>query len=343
MELFRYNKPFELESGEVLPSLDIAYHTYGTLSDKKDNCIWVCHALTADSDVKGWWPHTVEKGRFLDPEKYFIVCANIIGSCYGSTGPLSTNEKTGEPWYDKFPRLTVRDIVRAHILLANHLGLDKIHSLIGSSVGGFQAIEWAVDQPDRFDSLVLIATDAIASPWAVALDETQRMAIFSDKTYGMPSPEAGQKGLAAARAIGLLSYRGPSGYNASQQNIIGSEEEMFPKHRAVTYQQYQGKKLIDRFNVYSYVVILDMFDTHNVGRDRGGIDNALKRLNMPVLNVGITTDLIFSPQEIRTLTDKIPGAVYQEIESAFGHDGFLVEHEKLNKLIQEFFNNIKTN
>lgn len=342
MNTFNYRQSFTLESGVTLPSLEIAYHTYGTLNSTRDNCIWVCHALTANSDVADWWPHTVEKGLFLDPDKYFIVCANIIGSCYGSTGPLSVNPADGNPWYDEFPRVTVRDVVRAHHLLAEHLGIKKVFSIIGASVGGFQALEWAALNPESIGSIVLIATEAEASPWAVAIDETQRMAIFSDSTYGEKRPDAAAAGLAAARAIGLLTYRGPLGYNTTQRNLPGHDVIRKDLHRAQTYQRYQGEKLVRRFDAYSYVTILNMFDTHNIGRDRGGLDNALASLNMPALVVGITTDIIFTCEDMRRLASKLPNASYKEIDSPFGHDGFLVEHELLNSIIIDFFNSLPT-
>ena len=329
-----------LECGVELPGIRIAYHTYGTLNADRTNCIWVCHALTANSDVADWWPHTVEQGCFLDPEKWFVVCANILGSCYGSTGPMQTNPATGTPWYDTFPPLTIRDMVNAHILLADRLGIDSFASLIGSSVGGFQALEWAVQQPDRFRSLVLIATDAYASPWSVASNETQRMAIHADATFGEPRADAGAAGLAAARAIGMMTYRGPSGYNASQRDTPLDRNNMWGPRRAVTYQRHQGRKLTDRFDAYSYMTILNAFDTHDIGRDRGGVRNALAKLHMPVLVVGITTDIIFTPGEMKHLASLIPGACYREIDSAFGHDGFLVEHVTLNSIINSFF---KTN
>lgn len=338
---FIYPREFKLERGGSLPGLEIAYHTYGELNAGKDNCIWVCHALTANSDVADWWPNTVVKGGFLDPDKYFIVCANIIGSCYGSTGPMSKNPETGEPWYDNFPKLTIRDIVRAHILLADYLKINSIFSLIGSSVGGFQAIEWGVMQPERFKSLVLIATAPYASPWAIAIDETQRMTIFADSSYGEKRSDAAQAGLAAARAIGLLTYRGGKGYNITQQDCHSDEVPDY--HRACSYQRHQGDKLIKRFDTYSYVTILDSFDTHNIGRGRNGIPQALKSLEMPVLTVGITTDMIFTPEEMKELHGMIPKSIYREIDSAFGHDGFLVEHELLNKIIKEFFTSISSN
>lgn len=338
LHTLKIDKAFPLERGGSLPGLEIAYHTYGRLNRNRDNCIWVCHALTANSDVADWWPHTVVQGGFLDPDKYFIVCANILGSCYGSTGPLSINPATGEPWYDEFPKLTIRDIVNAHILLADHLGLTNIFSLIGSSVGGFQAVEWAVMQPERFQSLILIATDTYASPWSIAIDETQRMIISADKTFGQKSPDAAKDGLAAARALALLTYRGGKGYNLTQQDV--PTDEVPDYHRACSYQRHQGDKLVKRFDAYSYVTILDAFDTHNVGRGRNGIQEALKRITCPVICVGITSDLIFTPEEIRTFTAWIPGAKYREISSQFGHDGFLVEHSLLNTIIKDFFNSL---
>lgn len=333
---FHYSRPFPLERGDSLPHLDIAFHTYGTLNAERDNCIWVCHALTANSDVKDWWPNTVVPNGFLDPDKYFVVCANIIGSCYGSTGPTSINPENGEPWFDTFPKLTIRDIVRAHMLLADHLGIDSIFSLIGSSVGGFQAIEWGVMQPERFRSMVLIATAPFASPWAIAIDETQRMTIFADKTYGEKRADAAREGLAAARALALLTYRGGKSYNLTQQDNH-HHDEVPEYHRACSYQRHQGDKLIKRFDAYSYITILDSFDTHNIGRGRNGVQQALKRIKCPVLSVGITTDIIFTPEEIKEFTEWIPDSRYKEISSHFGHDGFLVEYTLLNEIIKDFF------
>lgn len=335
-QTWEYPGTLRLERGGELCRPQIAFHTYGQLNPEADNVVWVCHALTANSEVAGWWPHTVENDCFLDPADKFVICANILGSCYGSTGPLSLNPATGQEYYTDFPRLTIRDIVGAHRLLAEHLGIGKIHSLVGSSVGGFQALEWAAEEPSRFGRIILIATDAKASPWAVAIDETQRMAILSDKSYGERRPDAARDGLAAARAIGLLTYRGPEGYNLSQQTPALPDHEIPDLLRACTYQQYQGEKLCRRFNAYSYLSILDSFDTHDIGRHRGGVANALAKIRAKTLVVGISTDIIFTPAEMKRLADMIPGARYVEIDSAFGHDGFLVEHHKLNQILIPF-------
>lgn len=336
LHFWHSREPFALEGGDVLPGITVAYHTYGTLSAEKDNVVWVCHALTANSDVADWWPHTVEPGAFLDPTRWYVVCANILGSPYGSTGPMSVNPATGERWYGDFPRLTIRDIVRAHRALADAIGVERIHVLVGSSVGGFQATEWAVEEPERFDKLILLATDAYASPWTVAIDETQRMAIRSDATFGLRRPDAGASGLAAARALGLLTYRGPQGYNLTQQDP--APETPHNVRRAVTYQRHQGDKLVKRFDAYSYMSILDAFDTHDVGRGFGGREAALARIKSRTLVIGLTTDIIFSPAEMRRLASLIAGAEYREIDSPFGHDGFLVEHVQLNALLTPFMN-----
>ena len=329
---YHHNKPFALELGGELADLHIAYHTYGTPNSDMSNVVWVCHALTANSDVKDWWPHTVEEGKFLDPADNYVICANILGSPYGTTAPLHDNPATGSPYYKDFPPYTIRDIVNAHRILADALGITRIHTLVGCSVGGFQAIEWAVMEPERFDRLALMATDAIATPWTIGIDETMRMCKEADPTFGNPDPQAGRNGLAAARAIGLLSYRGYYGYNLTQKDI----EELPPVHRAASYQRYQGEKLCRRFDAYSYYAILNAFDTHDVGRGRGGLDAALKRIKARTLVIGLETDIVFPPKEMRELCEKIPGAVYGEIRSPFGHDGFLVEYDQLNELLLPF-------
>lgn len=336
IQTYSHDRPFRLESGVELPRLEIAYNTYGTMNPARSNVVWVCHALTANSDVADWWPHTVETGCFLDPAKWFVVCANILGSHYGTTGPLSVNPATGTPYYGDFPDFTIRDMVAVHRVLADALGIGHIHALVGSSVGGFQAVEWAVDEPERFDKLVLIATAPVATPWAIAIDETQRMAIEADPTYGERRPDAAMAGLAAARAIGLLTYRGGEGYNLTQRETEPGKLLPRAAHRPCSYQQYQGLKLCRRYNAYSYVKILDAFDTHDVGRSRGGLEKALSRISAQTMTVGITTDMIFPPAEMRRLAAAIPGAAYEELASDFGHDGFLVEHQRLNDILTKF-------
>ncbi len=329
---FEYDKPFKLENGEELPSLRIAYHTFGVRNG--DNVVWVCHALTANSDVADWWPNSVEKGRFLDPARYFTVCANIIGSHYGSTGPLSVNPATGKPWYGSFPFISVRDMVNAHFLLAEHLGIDHCRAVVGSSIGGFQAMEMAIMRPEFTSRLVLIATAARSQPWAIALNESQRMAIETDPTWGEQHEDGGKKGMRCSRSVGLMSYRGAPAYNATQQE----NDTMYKLSgfRATTYQQYQGEKLARRFDAYSYYRLTQAFDSHNVGRYRGGVESALGQIRARTMVVGISSDILFPVSEQIFLYRHIPDCRLELLSSEFGHDGFLVEYEKLNSILIPF-------
>ena len=335
--IYNSNTPLELESGEVLPFVDIVYDTFGTLNKAKDNVIWVCHALTANSDVADWWPHTVERGKFLDPERYFIICANFLGSHYGTTSPLSINPLTGEKYYYDFPRITVRDMVHCHQRLAKHLGIERVKLLIGSSIGGFQCMEWAIMEPGFMENLALIATTTCTEPWAAAFNESQRMAIRLDPTWGERRDDAGLDGMAVARSIALISYRGGAAYNATQQELTAPEEASFER-RAHSYQQYQGEKLRRRFNALSYYRLSEAVDSHNIARGRGGIEQALQQIEARTLIVAISSDILFPPEAHEPLRRHIARNSYHLIESEFGHDGFLVEHEKLNTIIDNFIN-----
>jgi homoserine O-acetyltransferase len=334
VQFYRHKGQFVLEGGEVLPELVVAYHTFGDRRD--DNVIWVCHALTANSDVADWWPGTVEKGKFLDPSENFIVCANIIGSPYGSTGPMSINPATGERWYGDFPFVSMRDVARANLLLADHLGISRVRAVAGGSIGGFQALEMELLRPGFAGRLALLTCSARATPWNIALNESHRMAIAADATWGERRPDAAQRGLAAARSIGLLSYRGSLAYNATQQDA----DDMLRRtgHRAAGYQQHQGEKFVRRFDAWSYWTITEAFDSHDVGRGRGGVDKALAGIDCPAMVVGISSDIIIPPSEQETLARLLPRGEMRLIESDFGHDGFLVEHKKLNDIITPFLN-----
>ncbi len=335
-KVYHHNQPFTTEGGYTFPSLDIAYDTFGTLDADKSNVIWVCHALTANSDVADWWLHTVEQGCFLDPAKYFTVCANFLGSHYGTTGPLSINPATGEKWYGDFPLITVRDMVRVHQLLAAYLGIERVKLLIGSSIGGFQCLEWAVMQPDFAQKAAFIATTPYTKPWASAFNESQRMAIECDPTFGRRSDDAGLTGMAVARSIALLSYRGGWAYNISQQDTEPDNASF--DRRVLSYQRYQGEKLRRRFNAYSYYRLSQAVDSHNLGRERGKIEDVLKCIQAQSLVVSISSDILFPPSDHDILVQNIPNVTYRVIDSAFGHDGFLVEHKLLNEIILDFIN-----
>ncbi|QDA60630.1 homoserine O-acetyltransferase MetX [Hymenobacter jejuensis] len=333
-QFFTLPHPLALESGATLPHVQVAYHTYGTLNANHDNVVWVCHALTANSNVLEWWPGLFGENCHFDPAEYFIVCANILGSCYGSTGPLTPDPATGEALFSRFPLLTVRDMVTAHEQLRQHLGVRKVHTLIGGSLGGQQALEWAIQQPDLFGNLVVLATNAQHSPWGIAFNEAQRLAIQADSTYNQNTPTGGQQGLRAARAVALLSYRSYEAYGLTQAETMDDTIDGF---RASSYQQYQGDKLVARFNAYTYVALSKTMDTHNVGRSRGGIAAALGRIRARTLVLGITSDVLFPPSEQQLLARHIPGAVYAEMDSQYGHDGFLIETDQITHFLERFY------
>jgi homoserine O-acetyltransferase len=334
METLKYNLPFKTETCEILPSLEIVYNTWGNLNRQADNVIWICHALTANSDVEAWWPGMVGKGLLFDPEKYFIVCANVLGSCYGTTGPASVNPETGKPWLNSFPLITVRDLVNVHEILRNHLGIKRIHTIIGASIGGYQALEYSIMFPELIQRLIVLASGARQTPWALAFSESMRLAMLADQTFTSGYPDGGKKGLKAARSIALISYRTMAAYNKTQQE---DDDEKLTSFKAASYQAYQGEKLVKRFNPYSYWCLTCLSDTHNIGRGRGGIINALKRIKAEVLCVGIKSDLLFPTDDQKFITANTADAEYVEIDSFYGHDGFLIETDIVSDVIRKFW------
>jgi homoserine O-acetyltransferase len=335
-QVFKYNKAFQLENGQALPSLEIAYHTYGKLNAAKDNVIWVCHALTANSNVFEWWPGLFGENDLFNPKDHFIVCANNLGSCYGTTGPLSVNEYTNQTWFSYFPQITIRDMVKAHDLLREELGIDDIHTIIGGSQGAQQVLEWNVQQPSLFRNMIVVATNAKHSPWGIAFNESQRLAVKADRTYYSNIPEGGQKGLAAARSIALLSYRNQYTYNETQKE---KHDEKFNDFNSASYQRYQGEKLAKRFNAYSYVTLANAMDSHNLGRGRISVEKSLNQITANSLVVSISSDLLFPAEEQKLIADNIKSAEYKVIDSFYGHDGFLIETKKLTEAIKSFYSN----
>lgn len=330
---YSYNKQFKLESGKKIRNLQIAYQTYGKLNANKDNVIWVCHALTANADVFEWWEGLFGENALFNPEEHYIVCANVLGSHYGSTSPLNTNPVNGLPYYLSFPQFTIRDMVSAHQLLAAHLGIDYIKLLIGGSLGGQQAVEWSISEPNKIENLILIATNAAHSPWGIAFNESQRLAITTDRTFYANQPNGGSKGLKTARSIALLSYRTYSAYGSTQVESVNDKTDNF---RSSSYQNYQGEKLINRFNAYSYYYLTKAMDSHNVGRNRKSIADALKLITANTLVIGIENDVLFPLSEQKYLADHITGAEFTALHSDYGHDGFLIETDALTNVIGNF-------
>jgi len=315
-------KVFTLENGKQLEGLTVAYHTYGEYKKGITPVMWVCHALTANSDVADWWANIFGQHNLLDPRKYFIVCANNLGSCYGSTSPVSLKNGTNKKYEKTFPVITVRDITASQIELKNHLQIDEIFLMMGGSMGGQIAMEWAIQEPASLKHLVLLATNAKHSAWGIAFNEAQRMAI-----------ECGKDGLEVARAIAMLSYR-----NYEMYSRTARATDAPGNYGASSYQRHQGEKLALRFDANCYHLLSSAMDSHDVGRGRESTVAALSKIKAKTLVIGITTDVLFPVQEQIFLFENIANAKIELIESPYGHDGFLTEGEKINKLILNFIN-----
>ncbi len=332
-QVFTTSYPFRLESGRELSELVLAYNTFGTMNTHKSNVIWVFHALTANANVPEWWSGLFGSDRILDPGKYFIICVNMPGSCYGSMGPLETDPVTGAPYYHNFPPFTIRDMVRAYRLLKDTLGINRIYLGIGGSMGGQQLLEWAVEEPALFEHIVPFATNARHSAWGIAFNATQRMCIEADSTWKENHPTAGMEGMKIARAVALLSYRNYRTYQAYQSD---ENNELVSDFKSESYQRYQGEKLARRFNAFSYYFLSRSMDTHNLGRNRNTVIDALQCIKAKTLVLSLTTDILFPQSEQEFLAAHIHHAGFQLIDSSYGHDGFLMEHEQINNSIRRF-------
>ncbi len=328
--LFTYKHGFALEAGGELTELKIAYHTDGTLSTTKDNVVMVCHAFSASSDVSDWWSGLYGHSKLFDPIKDFILCPNIIGSPYGSSSPHDINPVTGKIYGKDFPLITVRDQVKAYALLLESLGITKIKLLIGGSYGGHQAQELAYSFEGEIAHLVLLCTAARESAWNIAIHEAQRLALMSDSSFDDYTLDAGRDGLRAARGMGMLNYRTDESYRLTQTD---EDETKLNDFKASSYIRYQGEKMCKRFNAHSYYALMNSLDTHNIGRHRGGVEKALSKINSPTTVIGFTSDQLIPTSEQKFLAEHLPNAKYHEIDTAYGHDGFLVEVDEIMMIL----------
>lgn len=333
MPTFHHKQAFKLESGKELPDFHLEYQTWGTLNADQSNVVWVCHALTANADAVDWWPGLVGPDCLFNPEEHYIICANMLGSCYGSSSATDINPLTGEPYFHDFPVYTIRDIVGTLELLRQHLKIEHIKVLLGGSMGGQQALEWAILKPEIFSYLIPIATNARHSAWGIAFNESQRLALAADPSWKERRADAGQAGLKAARAIAMLSYRHYDTYVEFQTD---EEENKLEHFRATTYQSYQGDKLVKRFNAFAYYYLSKAMDSHHLGRGRGSVEEALSLIQAKTLVIAISSDLLFPQQEQEYIAKHIPGAQFVSVDSRYGHDGFLIETESLSVHIQSF-------
>ncbi len=350
---------FALEGGGMLDEITVAYETWGTLDATASNAILVCHALTGDAHAAGpsgsgqptdgWWNGLIGPGLALDPDRYFIVCANVLGGCQGTTGPASISPADGKPYGPRFPIVSTRDIVRTQALLADGLGIDRWLSVVGGSMGGMQVLEWAVMYPDRVASFASIASAASASPLQIGWSEVGRLAIVQDAKwnggdyYDAAPGEGPHHGLMLARRIAQIHYRS----DKSLSDRFGratvdrfDDFSLWDRFQVESYLDYHGQKLARRFDANSYLILNKVMDLHDVGRGRNGIDNALARVTAPALVISIDSDALYTPRQqvelVAGLQDGGCDVRYEIVESDHGHDGFLIEFDQLNPLMDSF-------
>ncbi len=328
-------EPILLESKSLLTQVEVAYRTWGKLNATGDNAVMICHALTGSSDADDWWKPLFGIGRSFDPDQDFIVCSNVLGSCYGTTGPISINPATGSTYQSDFPLITIRDMVRVQFALVNQLGIKRLKLVIGGSLGGMQVLEWALMYPELVETIAVIATSTRHSSWCIGLSEAQRQAIYADPNwqdgnYHLEQPPT--KGLAAARMIALSTYRSWFSF----QEKFGRNQQADGKFAITNYMQHQGQKLVDRFDANSYIRLTQAMDSHDVGRDRGDYETALRSIFQPTLVVSIDSDLLYPPPEQQEIAAFIPNSELTWLHSPHGHDAFLMDMEVLNALVFTF-------
>lgn len=349
--------PLGLECGQRLSHVEVAFEAYGRLNSAGDNAVYICHALTGSAHAAffnsveqqrpGWWDGLIGKGKALDPARYFIVCANLLGSCYGTTGPTSPNPATGEAYGMDFPPVTTRDMVNVQKRLLDGLGVRQLALVIGGSLGGMLTWQWAVDYPDFVRAVIPIAGTVQGSPWMVALNEVARQAIYNDPQWkaGGTTGAAPASGLALARMIGMISYRSPRQFalrfgrtrvDPNPQRDLDFDN----RFQVESYLHHQGQKLVRRFDARSYIYLTKAMDLHDVARGYHSLEQAMRRIRSAVLVMGIDSDVLYLPAELRQtarLLRKLGKKVsYREIKSVYGHDAFLVEYEQLNRQVSEF-------
>jgi homoserine O-acetyltransferase len=358
-----HDRPLALEGGGTLRDATIAYQTWGQLADDAGNAILVCHALTGDSHLAGrigpghptpgWWDELVGPGRALDTNRHFIVCANVLGGCQGTTGPSSTDPATGRPYGPRFPMVTIRDMVRTQAALADHLRVDRWLAVVGGSMGGMQVVEWAVMFPDRVKAIAAVATNTAATAQQIALSSVQRHTIAVDpgfrggEYYDATDGEGPQRGLSLARQLAQVTYRSETVFAERFGRGVLDELDFTQWQRfdVEGYLHYHGLKLVRRFDANTYLVLSKAMDLHDLGRGRGGVHRALGRVQAQVLAVGIDSDALFPAYQQRDIVEGIRShggtAHYVEVTSPDGHDGFLLASDQVSAALTPFLDEVE--
>ncbi len=335
-----FGEPFTTEKGTIIRRPVVNYQTWGTLNKSRDNAVLICHALTGNTDANEWFRGLFGEDKILNPGRQFIICPNILGSCYGTTGPASINPETGTRYQADFPVVTVRDAVRLHQQLLDELRINELQFVIGGSLGGMQALEFSI-MDERPRAATFIGMGKAHRPWQIGISQTQRQAIFNDPNWQngfYRKEEPPVQGLALARMIAMNSYRSPKDFDYKfGRNLQGESEQ----YQIASYLNYQGQKLATRFDAVSYVRLTQMMDSHDVARGRGSYESVLNSVTIPTLVAGINSDGLYPVDEQKDLANLLANGTYAEIVSSHGHDAFLIEFEQMNELFIPFLESTK--
>lgn len=349
--------PFVTEHGGVLPRVEMAYESWGRLSAARDNAVLVIHALTGDShaaahsqdDLPGWWEPLIGPGRAIDTDDFFVICPNNLGSCYGSTGPRSADPITGQRYNLRFPLLTVRDLVQAQADLLRRLGIERLHAVIGGSLGGMQVLEWGAMFPEQVRRLVPIAASGRFAAQGIAFNEIQRRVIMLDPAWQGGNYAEGQgpsTGLALARMVGVITYQSDElmtmRFGRNPQARYAAWPEFLTRYDVEGYLHYQGDKLVRRFDANSYLYLTRAMDSQDLGRGRGGYEQGVAQIVAPTLAVGIRSDILFPVYQVREVPEILRrhgrDGRYLELDSPNGHDAFLNDVVVMGEAIHAFLN-----
>jgi homoserine O-acetyltransferase len=325
----------DLEFGGCLDEVRVAFRTWGCLDSARSNAVLVCHALTGSADADRWWPGLFGTGKTLDPGRDFIICSNVLGSCYGTSGPTSPTPGGTGHYGSDFPEVSIRDMVEVQRLLLDSLGIRRLRLVIGGSLGGMQALEWAVGAPDRVDAAIAVATSGRHSPWCIAVSEAQRAAIRADAAWRgghYPADRPPEHGLGAARMMAMCTYRNQAVFSER----FGRAQTPEGVFQSESYLHHHASKLARRFDANAYITLTRAMDSHDLGRGRGQYDNVLAGITVPILVVAISSDMLYPPREQQELASWIPRSHLAELHSPHGHDAFLIDTEELDSHIRHF-------